>query len=105
VIPPTFLTIAGLGWEPAADQPRLDLDLTRTLHGSEEYEYFGELPRAGQTLTVTTSVADQFERNGGRGGTLRFAVVLREFRDPSGRLVATQRTTAIELTHSPTKEQ
>jgi N-terminal half of MaoC dehydratase len=96
IIPPTFLTAAGLSWEPPEDQPSLDLDLSRTLHGEEEYEFSGALPRAGQTLMVRTRVADRFEKRGDRGGVLRFVVVVREFHDASGRLVATQRSTAIE---------
>lgn len=102
IIPPTFLTVAGLSWEPPEDQPSIDLDLSRTLHGEEEYEFHGDTPRAGQTLTVRTRVADQFEKRGERGGVLRFAVVVREFHDTSGRLVATQRSTALEPAQAPT---
>lgn len=104
VVTPTFLTTAGLAWEPAEEQAVLDFDLTRTLHGSEEYEFPAGPPRAGQTLSVTTRVEKQFERPGERGGRLRFAVVAREFRDAAGDLVAVQRSTAIELGDVPGKE-
>ena len=104
VVTPTFLTIAGLAWEPAAEKAALDFDLSRTLHGSEEYEFPAGLPRAGQTLSVTTRVERRFERAGERGGQLWFAVVAREFRDTAGELVAVQRSTAIELGDVPAEK-
>ena len=98
LIPPTFLTTARLVWEPAADSAisQLGFDMTRVLHGEEEYEFFGPPPRAGQTLEVQSRVEQRFEKPGGRGGTMRFAVVVNEFSDPSGTTVARQRTTVIE---------
>jgi hypothetical protein len=98
LIPPTFLTTARLVWEPLADSAisQLGFDMARVLHGEEEYEFFGPPPRAGQTLVVESRVEKQFEKPGGRGGTMRFAVVVNEFSDPSGTTVARQRTTVIE---------
>ena len=98
VIPPTFLTTARLVWEPVAESAitQLGFDMTRVLHGEEEYEFFGPPPRAGQTLEVQSRVERRFEKPGGRGGTMRFAVVVNEFNDQSGTTVALQRTTVIE---------
>ena len=98
VIPATFLTTARLAWEPSQDSAidALGFDMTRVLHGEEEYEFFGPLPRAGQELSVESRIEKQFEKPGGRGGTMRFAVVVNEFRDDAGSVVALQRSTVIE---------
>jgi hypothetical protein len=98
IIPPTFLTTARLVWEPTEQSVmhQLQFDMARVLHGEEEYVFFGPPPRAGQTLEVETWVEKRFEKPGGRGGTMRFAVVVNEFRDTSGAPVAQQRTTVIE---------
>jgi hypothetical protein len=107
-VPPTFLTTMGF-WIPsdsdaAALLRDLGLDLARVLHGEEEYVFHGEPPRAGTELTVTRRVDDVFEKEGKRGGTMTFAVIVTEFRDPDGRLVAEARTTIIETAKPPTQE-
>ncbi len=104
VIPPTFLTTAQNFWaDPAAARPiaELGFNLARVLHGEEEYEFFGPPPRAGQTLQVTSRLGDRWEKEGGRGGVMRFAKLVTEYRDESGQLVAEQRTTVIETARPP----
>lgn len=103
VIPPTFLTTAGNFWAagPMAGAADLDFDLMRVLHGEEEFEFFGSLPHAGQTLTVDSRIGDRWEKEGRRGGTMRFAKLVTEYRDDSGNLVAEQRTTIIETAKPP----
>jgi hypothetical protein len=98
VIPGTFLTTARLMWEPSHESAidELGFDMARVLHGEEEYEFFGPLPRVGDVLQVESRVESQYQKPGGRGGTMRFAVVISEFRDESGSAVALQRTTVIE---------
>ena len=102
VIPPTFLTTANNYWSdgdtPAAG---LGFELARILHGEEEYEFFGPPPRAGQTLTATGRVGDRWEKEGKRGGVMRFAKLVTEYRDDAGNLVAEQRTTVIETAKPP----
>jgi hypothetical protein len=106
VIPPTFLTTAQNFWasgpSPVAD---LGFELARLLHGEEEYEFFGPPPGAGDVLTVESRLGRQWEKEGKRGGTMRFAQIVTEYRDSSGRLVAEQRTTAIETARPPKQEQ
>jgi hypothetical protein len=41
-------------------------------------------------------LGDTFERDGKRGGKMRFAVIVTEFRDDTGALRAEQRMTIIE---------
>ena len=103
VIPPTFLTTAGLVWEPreASDLAALDIDLHRLLHGEEEYIFYGPLPRAGQSLTVSSRLGDQWVREGKRGGAMRFIRLLREYRDEAGTLVAEQSTTLVQTSRPP----
>jgi hypothetical protein len=98
VMPPTMLTSARLFWEPSGLSPlsTVKLDMARVLHGEEEYEFFGPLPRAGSRLTVSTKLGSQYEKEGKRGGTMRFIEVVNEFRDEKGALVAVQRTTVVE---------
>ena len=79
----------------------IDCDLARVLHGEEEYGFLGPPPRAGQTLTVTSRLGDQWKKEGKRGGVMRFATIVNEYRDAAGDLVAEQRTTVIETGKAP----
>ena len=60
------------------------MDLRRVLHGGQEYMFHGPPPRAGQELTVQTRVAEIYEKEGKRGGTMTFVVTVTEFRDEDG---------------------
>jgi acyl dehydratase len=66
-----------------------------TIHGEQAYEY--ERPIVvGDVLTGTTTLAEIYERDGNRGGTMTFAVLETEYTDEDGDLVLTARSTAIE---------
>lgn len=103
IIPATFLTTARMVWEPRDQSPmgKLGLDMRRVLHGEEEYVFHGPPPRAGQTLTVETRLEREWEKEGKRGGKMRFARVVNEFRDEVGRLVAEQHSTVVETARPP----
>jgi hypothetical protein len=103
VAPPTFLTVGRLIWQPAEQSAieKLGFDLRRVLHAEEEYIYFGEPPHAGVTLTATSEVGAVTQKEGRRGGVLRFGTVCTRFRDPAGVLVAEQRSTFVETAHAP----
>jgi hypothetical protein len=105
VIPPTFLTTARLRWEPAGANPfdLVGFDRKRLLHAQEEYQFHGPLPTVGESLTATARLVDRFERTGKRGGVMRFAVVLTEYRDAGGVLRVEQRTTAVETSQPPSE--
>jgi hypothetical protein len=102
-IPPTFLTTAGNFWAPPGPGPmaKIGFALARLLHGEEEYIFHGPPPQAGQTLTVSSRLAEQYEKEGKRGGVMRFAVLVTEYRDAAGTLVVEQRTTAVETAKAP----
>ena len=65
------------------------------MHGEQEFEYVRPL-RAGDVLTGQTRLKDYYEKEGKRGGVMRFAVFETEFRDEDGIVVAFSRGTSIE---------
>lgn len=106
IVPPTFLTVGRLSWQPA-DQSiltELDFDLRRVLHAEEEFIFHGPPPRAGAVLSAKSSVTDVYEKEGRRGGRLRFGSVRTEFLDSSGNVVAEQLTKLVETARAPQEE-
>ena len=95
LIPPTFLITAGQ-WASAHNRVDVGFDRARLLHGEQEYVFHGQLPRAGQQVWATERIVDRYERTGRRGGAMRFAVIVTEFRDDAGVLVAEARATLVE---------
>jgi hypothetical protein len=95
IIPPTFLTSAAR-WAPPGVRVNVGFDRKRLLHGEQEYVFYGELPAAGDTLTAQEKVVDRFSKPGKRGGEMRFATVVTEYRDAVGALVAEAKATFIE---------
>jgi hypothetical protein len=100
VIPPTFLTTAAQ-WAPPEARVAHGFERARLLHGEQEFLFHGPLPHAGQVLYASEHVADRYEKQGKRGGTMRFAVVVTEFRDADGTVVAEARSTLIERAAAP----
>jgi hypothetical protein len=96
-IEPTFLTSVSF-WTPTGRSvfSKVKMDLRRVLHGGQEYTFHGPPPHAGQDLTVQTRIAEVYEKEGKRGGTMTFVVTVTEFRDEDDNLVAEARSTAIE---------
>jgi hypothetical protein len=106
-IPPTFLTTMFF-WErevPGGNPwDRVKLDQQRGMHAEQEYVFHGPPPRAGTKLTCQSRIEDVYEKEGRRGGKLGFAVMVTEFRDESGRLVAEARMTGVETARPPESE-
>ena len=97
VIPATLLTTALLWWAPEPNAyAALGFVQERMLHGEEEYVFHGPPPRVGDTLFGSSELVEQYEREGRRGGRMRFAKVRTSFYDKAGALVAEQRSTIIE---------
>ena len=90
-VPATFVTVAEFGVMPqiVAD-PELGLDLSRVLHGNQEYEFRRPL-RVGETLQVRTQLGS-IRVFGGNA----FLVVVTELVEPDGDVVCTARSTMIE---------
>ncbi|MDN5896158.1 MAG: MaoC family dehydratase N-terminal domain-containing protein [Nocardioides sp.] len=93
--PPTFL-VTSTFWNDVSPIQISGFDRRRLLHGEQEYVFHGPPPAAGEQLHATISLGDTFERDGKRGGKMRFAVIVTEFRDNTGLLRAEQRMTIIE---------
>jgi len=90
-VPPTFLTAAEFAVLPQViGDPRLALDFTRVVHGTQEYVYARPL-RAGETVTLSPSIESVRVRAGTGFLTIRVDV-----RDDDGEVIATARAMMIE---------
>ena len=102
--PPTFLTTQFF-WEehvPGSNPWHLvKLDPQRGMHAEQEYVFFGPPPRAGTRLFATSRIESVYEKEGKRGGKMGFAVMVTEFRDSEGKLVAEARLTGVETERPP----
>jgi hypothetical protein len=52
-------------------------------------------------LTVETRPGDRWEKQGKRGGVLRFSETIVEYRDQSGELVVTSRMVGVQTERAP----
>jgi hydroxyacyl-ACP dehydratase HTD2-like protein with hotdog domain len=102
VSPATFLAASAF-WSPpgAGAVGRAQLDLRRVLHGGSEFVFNGPPPKAGAKLTAQGRIADIYEKEGKRGGTMTFVETVQEFRDEDGNVVAESRATVIETGQAP----
>ncbi|MGD9793738.1 MAG: MaoC family dehydratase N-terminal domain-containing protein [Acidimicrobiia bacterium] len=102
VSPVTFLMTAD-HWMTKVNLPWGDhqRNLARVLHAEQEFVFHGEPPRAGDVLTGRCRIEKAFDKEGKRGGTLSFAVLLWEYWNASGRLVAEVRFTQVETKKAP----
>jgi hypothetical protein len=105
VPPPTFFTTM-FHWERmiAGANPwhRVGMSEERGMHAEQEYVFHGAPPPAGTKLVCTSRIESITEKQGKRGGTLTFAVMVTELRDAAtGRLVAEARMTGVETEHAP----
>jgi hypothetical protein len=103
VSPATFLmTTAFWGGGITKIMDDLGLDLTRLLHGGQEFTFPGAPPRAGTRLVGVMRVDADNTKEGRRGGTMRFVEVVTEYRDEADAVVAEARNTLIETARPPT---
>jgi acyl dehydratase len=117
IAPPTF-GIAAAHWNPrhffrgvrripaaapppgeaGADAPRPERGeggpVARILHGEQRFEYHRPL-RPGMRLRVETRPGKSWEKEGRRGGRLRFSESVSEYRDEAGELVLTATSVGI----------
>jgi hypothetical protein len=107
VAPPTFPQSMAL-WRARGGSARRGggggggRDMRRVLHGEQEFEYVRPL-RAGDVLTATSHVKNEYEKEGKRGGTMRFVVSETVFRDQAGEIVAYSRGTTIVTSKATTE--
>lgn len=67
----------------------------RGLHAEQHFEYRRPL-LAGEVLTATVSPGRKWEKEGRRGGTLRFSETITEYRTLEGELVVTARSVGVQ---------
>ncbi|MCZ6506950.1 MAG: MaoC family dehydratase N-terminal domain-containing protein, partial [Acidobacteria bacterium] len=65
------------------------------LHAEQEFTYHRHLS-PGDVLTVTTKPGKQWEKEGRRGGLLKFSESITEYRDQNGELVVTARGVGVQ---------
>jgi acyl dehydratase len=92
--PPTFTMTVGF-WDDGPRKPLLTYDVRRLLHGEQEFEYLSPI-HAGDVLTATTRVADVYEKQGSRGGTMMFGIIETSFTNQRGETVLLSRSTLVE---------
>jgi hypothetical protein len=90
-VPPTFLTVPEIaaGLAPAIADEELGLDLSRLLHGEQEYEWHRPL-RMGERLEATSRIASIRGR-----GDLEIVTIATDLVDASGERVASARSVMI----------
>ncbi len=90
-VPATFATAAEFAILPLAiGDPRLGLDFSRVVHGSQAYEHHRPM-REGETLTATLRVESAKQKGGDR-----FLMLVTEITDVNGEPVCTGRSSLIE---------
>jgi N-terminal half of MaoC dehydratase len=77
--------------------------LSSGLHAEQRYEYHRPL-RAGDVLSATTHPGRTWEKQGRRGGTLRFGESITEYRDQNGALVVTATSVGVTTERVPAEE-
>ena len=90
-VPPTIVTVPEIeaGLDHVVSDPRLGVELSRVLHGEQEYRWSRPV-MVGETLTASATIEGVRDRGGMRFLTLRTEVV-----DEAGELVASGRSTLI----------
>jgi hypothetical protein len=106
--PPTFLT-SMFFWEELVEGANpwhlVKMSQERGMHAEQEYVFHGPPPVAGTKLRCRSKIESMYEKAGKRGGTMTFAVMVTEFHDESGRLVAEARMTGVETERPPEEKQ
>ena len=91
IAPPTFAaTFRGDGTALLAD---LGVDISRVLHGEQEFEIFRQL-QPGETYLCRSKVVDLYEK-AGRSGPMAFVVRETAVTDRSNEIVATLRAVTV----------
>ncbi|WNC74164.1 MaoC family dehydratase N-terminal domain-containing protein [Thalassotalea psychrophila] len=69
----------------------LNLDIGRVLHGTQEFNYFGQI-HAGDTITVSSKLKNIFDK---KGGALEFVVMENSYTNQDGELMAQASVTLV----------
>ena len=90
-VPPTIVTVPEIeaGLDHVVSDPRLGIDLSRVLHGEQEYRWSRPV-LVGETLTASATIESVRDKGG-----MRFLILRTEVADEAGELVAAGRSTLI----------
>lgn len=94
IIPPIFL-ISAWQWAPERGRVQHGIPRARLLHGEQEFLFHGKLPAVGETLIAREHISERYEKQGKRGGVMEFVVIVTEFSNRSGDVVAEMKSTFI----------
>jgi acyl dehydratase len=102
IAPPTFTVtqIFEVPREQRESSLGANLEYSRVLHGEQEFS-IKRLPLVGETLKGTMRIAKDFEKQGKRGGSMRFVTYETKFTDPDGDEVLTALYTLIQTAKDP----
>ena len=92
----------GSGREPTG-VPRSDDGGGTGLHAEQHFTYHRPL-RPGDVLTAETRQGEPWEKQGKRGGVLKFSEMITDYRDQEGRLVVTSRMVGVQTERAPGEE-
>ena len=96
VAPPTFPVVLSADFIDRLVNGILKLDLQRTVHGEQEYEYRRPL-RVGEMVRCRARIVGDQVKQGRRGGAMRIVVSEVELlSEPDGEVIGYERSTAIE---------
>jgi hypothetical protein len=95
VSPVTFLQASAFWRSPANEALPKARDLRRVLHASQEFVFPHGPPRAGTILTGRQRIEREWTKEGRRGGRLDFVLVITDYTDEHGALVAQVRSTTV----------
>ena len=94
IAPPTFpITFRDEAADSAALLRDLGVDVSRVLHGEQEFELFRQLT-PGETYLCRTKIVDIYDKVG-RSGAMAFVVREIAVTDRAGEIVATMRQTTV----------
>jgi acyl dehydratase len=93
VAPPTFMTTFRDGADSGAFLRELGTDISRLLHGEQEFEMHRPI-RPGETFLCRSKVVDVYEKTG-RSGPMGFVVRETSVTDRTNELVATIRSVTV----------
>ena len=102
--PPTF-TVTQIWQVPREErESRLgaNLDYGRVLHGEQEF-VFTRMPMVGEVLKSSMRISKDFEKEGKRGGSMRFVTYETTYTDAAGEEVLRAYYTLIQTTKDPGK--
>jgi hypothetical protein len=96
ISPVTFLMSSAFWQGSESSVWPADRDLSRVLHGGQEFVFPNGPPRAGSILTGQARAGEPVIKQGKRGGTMSIVETVTEYRYPDGTIAAQVIATTIE---------